>query len=550
MKKAVVVCGVWCVAVMACQKPRETPKNVATAQDAVMEQPPSQEPASAVAPTPPPQEDAAQQKPAFKTVEDAFATTTLDDADLWMAAYYGSDVDYRTPYCEHALATGELEHWRDAILPHSELSEAEQERLQARLEATPRSDDELLKLCHTYSTHDDIMAMPRANVKGADVSFRNVKLKALETHVTCSRKGILKRIEALHDARLPLSEDSLDLSSFEASGERRPYIMGFEKAVARLETIQKRCEEMPDELYRQAILSYKPSDDEDEDDIEDQYELAHLKAMSARKFVQRVFDAELKSRKKWATEDDYTPCSPKVLAQKKWDRLRCKGDAYDIVSASPTAADYEQLFTSTIDPYDFYAIDFEGDGSQPVALLSTLIGYDGGDYGYGNWAEECDECEDGRENYWVRDINGQDVISYFDFGGACPFVYTQHSAGGWSYRGEILRNLRRASLEETQTLDVSIPQSLCDAPTFKVRLTEEKQEVTYLDSVALLAGGQRVLPMACTANQDYCRDDGSYYMLKEGDVLDVEFDWTPSVKEACRRGDFRLEANGYYIPTH
>ena len=134
---------------------------------------------------------------------------------------------------------------------------------------------------------------------------------------------------------------------------------------------------------------------------------------------------------------------------------------------------------------------------------------------------------------------------------ACPFVYTPDSeeASGWRYRGEILRNLRHPSLETTQDLDLA-DASLCDALVFRVRMTEEKEETSFVDAVWLRVGEALIAPSRCSrASQgEVCEDDGRYVRLEHGEVIEFAFELTEGQRAACREGAVALVANGYYLP--
>lgn len=121
---------------------------------------------------------------------------------------------------------------------------------------------------------------------------------------------------------------------------------------------------------------------------------------------------------------------------------------------------------------------------------------------------------------------------------ACPFVYVLND-GEWKYQGEILRNLRRKSLERSQTLHIRNPGQ----PKMKVRITEEKEETTYLDQVALkMEDGTKVLPDSCkiVPSPKYCEDDGQYHVIRQGERLELSFDKSAGT----------LWANGYYVPKN
>ncbi len=134
---------------------------------------------------------------------------------------------------------------------------------------------------------------------------------------------------------------------------------------------------------------------------------------------------------------------------------------------------------------------------------------------------------------------------------ACPFVYTRDGSKAWSYQGEILRNLRRAELEESQTLAVKVTPEECEEGVVQIRMTEEKREVTHLDQVALQVGDFMLRPMQCKSGQyaAMCEDDGSYFKMNQGDELMMSFELPKGAVNACKERHVTLHANGYYLPT-
>ena len=109
----------------------------------------------------------------------------------------------------------------------------------------------------------------------------------------------------------------------------------------------------------------------------------------------------------------------------------------------------------------------------------------------------------------------------------------------WAYRGEILRHLATPAIEGSQTLALA---GSCDT-TRTIRITEEKRERTYLDSIALTIDGMTIRPDTCATPSALCADDGTYFELSTGDSLELTFTLpAPS----CSAG--AVVANGYYTP--
>lgn len=119
---------------------------------------------------------------------------------------------------------------------------------------------------------------------------------------------------------------------------------------------------------------------------------------------------------------------------------------------------------------------------------------------------------------------------------ACPFVYALTDAGAVRV-GEILRDLRGARAYSLQSL--ALPHA-----TARVRLAEEKPEVTYLDEVLLEVDGVELRPLACRGDPvpAYCRADQVPFVMRRGDTLDLAFE------AGAGDGEVTLFARGYYLP--
>ncbi|MCP3973468.1 MAG: hypothetical protein GY720_03130, partial [bacterium] len=122
---------------------------------------------------------------------------------------------------------------------------------------------------------------------------------------------------------------------------------------------------------------------------------------------------------------------------------------------------------------------------------------------------------------------------------ACPYVYVL-GVEGEELIGEILRNVRGRDAYTTQGLELPTQHGL-----LHIQLREEKEEVTYLDAIALLVDGEKILPRACGDGSDlgHCSIDGISLRLDEGDVLDLWFEVPPGATS------LELNATGYYVPT-
>jgi hypothetical protein len=122
---------------------------------------------------------------------------------------------------------------------------------------------------------------------------------------------------------------------------------------------------------------------------------------------------------------------------------------------------------------------------------------------------------------------------------ACPVVRV---GAGAEAVGEILRDLRGASLERWQPL--TIPASRVDTDGWlTVTLREEKHEVTHVDGVYLDVDGVRVEPEGCASNDApaWCVADGARTTLPPGQSIRMRF------RVGAAR-EVTLWATGYYDP--
>jgi hypothetical protein len=123
---------------------------------------------------------------------------------------------------------------------------------------------------------------------------------------------------------------------------------------------------------------------------------------------------------------------------------------------------------------------------------------------------------------------------------ACPFVYAA-VADTFAFQGEILRNLSSKAQETTQTL--TIPAAASRDGVVHIELRELKDEITYLDEIALEVDGHQVAPMECTPTSTFCRADARYRVLRRGETLRLTFQ-----VPAHRWRQTTLRARGYYLP--
>lgn len=105
--------------------------------------------------------------------------------------------------------------------------------------------------------------------------------------------------------------------------------------------------------------------------------------------------------------------------------------------------------------------------------------------------------------------------------------------------GEILRNVRGRDAYTTQSLRLP---PVTNRP-LRLRIAEEKPEITYLDAVWMSVDGARVSPRECEGSvlPLWCAADGKPFRLAEGHAIELTFDVMGEHLE--------LMATGYYVPT-
>lgn len=124
-----------------------------------------------------------------------------------------------------------------------------------------------------------------------------------------------------------------------------------------------------------------------------------------------------------------------------------------------------------------------------------------------------------------------------EFCPACPFVYVATDQG-WRYTGEILRSLVGASMETTQSL--RLPLAAVRDGVVRVKLAEEKREISFVDDIHLEVDGQAIAPQVCP----FCERAGDRLRLAEGESLELRFVLPPDSSPAS----IKLVARGYYLP--
>lgn len=134
-----------------------------------------------------------------------------------------------------------------------------------------------------------------------------------------------------------------------------------------------------------------------------------------------------------------------------------------------------------------------------------------------------------------------------EFCAACPYVEVwNNEQQEWQEKGEILRHLNSQEKKDWNSLKLQYSSDI-----LKIRLSERKPEITYLDALQLKTTDGIVLPESCYMRQremiydtSWCHADDENYILEEGDEQEFIFQLPYTEKPRT----VILEGFGYYEP--
>ena len=125
---------------------------------------------------------------------------------------------------------------------------------------------------------------------------------------------------------------------------------------------------------------------------------------------------------------------------------------------------------------------------------------------------------------------------------ACPFFYYS-TLNGNVYGGEIIRN--QNSIDKDKLDNVLIDKQYIKNNTLKLIITEEKEEISYLDNLFLEINNSIIINVNST-NSDILKkiikNDNEYLLLKENDSFEVFFDIPLNIEIK----QVKLFSKGYY----
>lgn len=121
---------------------------------------------------------------------------------------------------------------------------------------------------------------------------------------------------------------------------------------------------------------------------------------------------------------------------------------------------------------------------------------------------------------------------------ACPFVYLK-SGEKFIYKGEIIRNLIGKESESIQKLEIGT----LDKGIVTLRIREEKNEISYINSIYFEINNKLYLPKTKKSNATLLqKNDDKYLVLKKGEFIDLVYDLKIKSK-------IKIISKGYYVPN-
>jgi hypothetical protein len=162
-----------------------------------------------------------------------------------------------------------------------------------------------------------------------------------------------------------------------------------------------------------------------------------------------------------------------------------------------------------------------------------------------------DEASDGLALENIKLASGEDLVFYFkktDFKVwncmSCPWLYV-FDGERYVKTTEVLKDI--VGCERETTTAFVIGDSLVQGRKLRLRIQEEKDEITHLDRVSLRIGEEIYRPLSrhrLTRRQLQTKDQ-DYLVLRKGESVDLTF---RVPKRKLRQAQMVLETEGYYDP--
>ena len=150
-------------------------------------------------------------------------------------------------------------------------------------------------------------------------------------------------------------------------------------------------------------------------------------------------------------------------------------------------------------------------------------------------------CQTG--NYFHFDLQGNLLYESPYFGGIlCPFVYIKQN-NVYIKQGEIIKNQNSKELDKYDYLE--IPFEMIENNILEIKISEEKDEISYLDHIYLQVGNKIIQPECKTEIlQKIQLNDSEYYQLQKGEYFELKFNLPANIDKSTK---IQLVAKGYYV---
>jgi hypothetical protein len=125
---------------------------------------------------------------------------------------------------------------------------------------------------------------------------------------------------------------------------------------------------------------------------------------------------------------------------------------------------------------------------------------------------------------------------------SCPWLYV-FDGQNYMRQCEIIKDVVGKSAETTTKHQID--SKMLKNNTLKIKIQEEKDEISYLNRLVLKVGKNTYLPSASSSVEALYAKDQNYLQLRKGEFIEIEF---KIPQEADLSAEITLEATGYYEP--
>lgn len=123
---------------------------------------------------------------------------------------------------------------------------------------------------------------------------------------------------------------------------------------------------------------------------------------------------------------------------------------------------------------------------------------------------------------------------------SCPWLYV-YNGKCFMKQTEILKDV--VGVHNKTTTLYEVPHTAIKNGVLKIKIQEEKDEITHLDQLQIRLNGKTYLPQERIA--PLANNDGKYRKLKKGESLTLTFKLPTQLKASDK---VMLESTGFYIP--